>query len=194
MNRHLFLAGPSGSGKTTLLRGALGDSLREAGGFVTEAVHGPYGDFNGLALLPAAAAGGVSGFEAEQFLDCRRFPPRTDNEVFRSTGVRLLQEALWYPFALLDEIGGFELIIPQFRTTLYELLRSDLPIIGALKTPEEADAMRQALGLGDKFSRFEDELWQFLRHDKDTQILYVRSLSDEAAAEALAQWKREHLA
>ncbi len=194
MNRHLFLAGPTGSGKTTLLRGALGDSLREAGGFVTEAVHGPYGDFNGLALLPAAAAGGVSGFEAEQFLDCRRFPPRTDNEVFRSTGVRLLQEALWYPFALLDEIGGFELIIPQFRTTLYELLRSDLPIIGALKTPEEADAMRQALGLGDKFSRFEDELWQFLRHDKDTQILYVRSLSDEAAAEALAQWKREHLA
>ncbi len=194
MSRHLFLAGPSGSGKTTLLRGALGDSLREAGGFVTEAVHGPYGDFNGLALLPAAAAGGVSGFEAEQFLDCRRFPPRTDNEVFRSTGVRLLQEALWYPFALLDEIGGFELIIPQFRTTLYELLRSDLPIIGALKTPEEADAMRQALGLGDKFSRFEDELWQFLRHDKDTQILYVRSLSDEAAAEALAQWKREHLA
>lgn len=194
MNRHLFLAGPTGSGKTTLLRGALGDSLREAGGFVTEAVHGPYGDFNGLALLPAAAAGGVSGFEAEQFLDCRRFPPRTDNEVFRSTGVRLLQEALWYPFALLDEIGGFELIIPQFRTTLYELLRSDLPIIGALKTPEDADAMRQALGLGDKFSRFEDELWQFLRHDKDTQILYVRSLSDEAAAEALAQWKREHLA
>ena len=147
MNRHLFLAGPTGSGKTTLLRGALGDSLREAGGFVTEAVHGPYGDFIGLALLPAAA-----------------------------------------------EIGGFELIIPQFRTTLYELLRSDLPIIGALKTPEEADAMRQALGLGDKFSRFEDELWQFLRHDKDTQILYVRSLSDEAAAEALAQWKREHLA
>ena len=194
MNRHLFLAGPTGSGKTTLLRGALGDSLREAGGFVTEAVHGPYGDFNGLALLPAAAAGGVRCFEAEQFLDCRRFPPRTDNEVFRSTGVRLLQEALWYPFALLDEIGGFELIIPQFRTTLYELLRSDLPIIGALKTPEEADALRQALGLGDKFSRFEDELWQFLRHDKDTQILYVRSLSDEAAAEALAQWKREHLA
>ena len=28
------------------------DMVREAGGFVTEAVHGPYGDFNGLALLP----------------------------------------------------------------------------------------------------------------------------------------------
>lgn len=191
--RHLFLTGPTGSGKSTLLRAALGNSLRQAGGFVTEAVCGPHGELDGLALSPAAAAGGVSGFEAARFLDCRSFPPRTDNEVFRLTGVRLLQEATWYPFVLLDEIGGFELIIPQFRTALYELLRAELPIIGALKTPEEAEAMRQALGLGDKFCRYEDELLRFLRQDKDTQILDVRTRSDAAAVEILTRWKQEQL-
>ena len=193
MPRHLFLTGPTGSGKSTLLRSVLGDTLRLAGGFITEAVTGPRGELNGLALSPAAAAGGVAGFEPALFLDCRRFPPRTDNEVFRGTGVRLLQEAPWYPYALLDEIGGFELIIPQFRTALYELLRTDLPLVGALKTPEEADAMRRALGLGDKFSRYESELIRFLKQDKDTLILDVRSPDDAAAAEALMRWRRENL-
>ena len=72
-------------------------------------------------------------------------------------------------------------------------LRTDLPLVGALKTPEEADAMRRALGLGDKFSRYESELIRFLNQDKDTLILDVRSPDDAAAAEALMRWRRENL-
>ena len=193
MSRHLFLIGPIGSGKSTLLRSALGPALAQAGGFVTEASLGSYGELIGFTLSPASAAGGVVGFTPERFLDCSRFPPRTDNEVFRGTGVRLLQEALWYPYALLDEIGGFELIIPQFRTALYELLRTELPILGALKSPEEAEAMRQALGLGEKYRRYGEELLLFLRRDPETQILEVRSPDDPPASAALKVWVREHL-
>ncbi len=193
MSRHLILTGPTGIGKSTLLRRALGPALAQAGGLVTEAAYGSRGELVGFTLSPAAAAGGVVGFTPELFLDCSRFPPRTDNEVFRGTGVRLLREAAWYPYALLDEFGGFELIIPQYRAALYELLRSDLPILGALMTAEEAEAMRQALGLGEKYRGYEDELLRFLRQDKDTRILELRSPEDPAAAEALETWVRDYL-
>ena len=193
MTRHLFLTGPTGSGKSTLLRHTLGAALRQAGGFVTEAAFGPYGELVGFTLSPAAAAGGVAGFVPERFLDCSRFPPRVDNEVFRRTGVRLLREALWYPYALLDECGGFELIIPPFRAALYELLRSELPLVGALKTAEEAEAMRQALGLGEKYRRCEEDLLSFLRQDENTSIVELRSPGDPLAAAALERWARDYL-
>ena len=192
MTRHLFLTGPTGSGKSTLLRRSLGTALSRAGGFVTEAVRGSYGELVGFALSPAVAAGGVAGFVPERFLDCSRFPPRTDNEVFRDTGVRLLQEAVLYPYALLDEFGGFELIIPQFRSALYALFRSELPIVGALKTEAEAEAMRQALGLGEKCRGYAEELRRFLREDENTCLIEVRSPNDPLAAEAIADWLREY--
>ena len=193
MARHLFLTGPTGSGKSTLLRRALGPALRQAGGFVTEAACGSYGELVGFTLSPAAVAGGVAGFTPECFLDCRRFPPHTDNEVWRSTGVRLLEEAGWYPYALLDEFGGYELIVPQFRSALYALLRTELPILGALKTAEEAEAMRRTLGLGEKFCAYEEEFRRFLRQDADTQILELRSPEDPIAADALTDWVSKYL-
>ena len=193
MARHLFLTGPTGCGKSTLLRRALGPRLREAGGFVTEAVCGPRGELEAFTLSPAAKAGGVVGFTPERFLDCSHFPPHTDNEVFRRTGVRLLEEAPWYPYALLDEFGGFELIVPQFRTALYALLRAEQPLVGALRTAEEAEAMRQALGLGEKLHGYGEELRRFLRQDDHTQIVELRSPEDPAAAEALAHWVEENL-
>ncbi len=193
MVRRLFLTGPTGSGKSGLLREALGDRLAEAGGFVTQAQFGAYGELAGFALSPAAAAAGFPGFEAERFLDCTRFPPHTDNEVYRGTGVRLLEEAAWYPYALLDEIGGFELIIPQFRTALETLLESDLPVVGALKSEDEAEALRQALGLGDKYSAFSRALRRRLADDPDTLLLPVSAPDDSEARAALERWARAWL-
>ena len=176
MAKHVFLTGPTGSGKTTLLRRVFGPYLAQAGGFVTDAIYGSYGELCAYTL------------------DCSRFPPRTDNEVFRDTGVRLLHEAVWYPFAMLDEIGGFELIIPQFRVALYDLLCSDQPLIGALKAKEEADALRQALGLGDKCRTYLQELHRMLEKAADTQLLVIQTPQDLIQAEeVLKAWRREQL-
>ncbi len=193
MQKHLFLTGPTGVGKSTLLRRLLGDRLSEAGGFVTEADFGVYGELTGFSLSPAASAGGVTGFVSERFLDCTHFPPQTNNEVYRSTGVRLLQEARWYSFAILDEFGGFELIIPQFRTVLLDLLNSDLPILGVLKTNEESEAMRQALGLGDKYKRYSSELRRYLAQDPDTLIIGKADREDISAIPSLNVWIQEYL-
>ena len=188
MERHLFLTGPTGAGKSTVLKTALGARLCEAGGFVMRPERGTYGELTGFTLAPAAAAGGVAGFSEERFLDCTRFPPRTDNEVFRTTGVRLLEESVWYPFVLLDEIGGFELLIPQFRTALETLLRSDWPILGALKTAEEAEAMLEALGLGVKARSYVRALHRMLAEAPDVRVLTVSGPEDPKALRAVEAW------
>ena len=193
MQKHLFLTGPTGSGKSALLRRALGIRLDQAGGFVTEATWSVSGELTGFTLSPAAAACGSSSYPAELFLDCRCFPPRTDNEVFRRTGVRLLREAVWYPYVLLDEFGGFELILPEFRSALMELLSSDRPIIGALRREEEAEALRRALGLGEKYSRISRQLRDFLSQNENTLLVQTDGTEKAAAQDAVLHWIREYL-
>lgn len=188
MEKRIFLTGPQGAGKSRLIREALGGKLAWAGGFVMAAERGDSGYAEGYALCPAAAAAGVEGLEARRFLDCRVWPPVRDNEVLRGYGVQLLREAAYYPFALLDELGGFELLLPQFRQALAELLRSGLPLVGALKTPEEAEQWRQLYGLGERFTAQTDALRLWMEQDADTRILDLRDASESEALTALRAW------
>ncbi len=188
MEKHLFLTGPTGCGKTTLLRRALGGRLAEAGGLVTQARCGVHGELTGFALSPAASAAGIPGFTPETYLDCTRFPPRADTEVWRGTGVRLLEEARWYPYALLDELGGFEQIVPQFLSALEALLRTDLPVIGALLPTSEALSLRQALELGEKADARFRALRRLLEEDPNARIVEVSGPDDPRAADALRDW------
>ncbi len=187
MKRHLFLSGPAFCGKSRLIRERLGTRLQAAGGFCTELSASEDGGF-GCWLMPAAMAGGAEGYEKELFLDLRFSPPSHDSEVFRQTGVRLLEEAVWYPFAVLDEIGGIDLIIPQFRIALDSLLASELPILGVLKTREESENLRRLLGPGERFRAFSDRLHTALERDGDTEIISIGSDADSEAAEAVADW------
>jgi len=187
MKRHLFLSGPAFCGKSRLIRGLLGTRLQAAGGFCTELSASEDGSF-GCRLMPAAMAGGAEGYEKEMFLDLRFSPPAHDSEVFRQTGVRLLEEAVWYPFAVLDEIGGIDLIIPQFRLALDSLLASELPILGVLKTREESENLRRLLGPGERFCAFSDRLHTALEKDSDTEIISITGDADSEAAEAVAGW------
>ena len=192
MKKRLFLTGPSGAGKTTIIRQALGGSLAYAGGFVTERVLDEQDKLLGFDLLPAAAALSDQGFQRWRFLDYSGPQPAKDNEVFRSQGVRLLQEAEYYPFVLLDEIGGFEMLIPQFRNALAELLNSELPIIGVLKGPENAAAIKSRFGLGDKFTMLTDNLRTVLGGDEDTVVLKVKSPGDPVASRIAKAWAEEY--
>ena len=194
MKRKLFLCGPAFSGKSRLIRDALGRQLQAAGGFCTELSSDQDGGMLGCTLMPAAAAGGVEGFEKELFLDLRQFPPLHDSEVFRESGVRCLEEAEWYPFAVLDEIGGMDLIIPQFRAALENLLQSGLPVLGVVKTEEDAEQLRQLLGPGQRFREFSERLHRALQADPDTEILYIDSDAAAEAGEAVRAWAAEYAA
>ena len=192
MKKRLFLTGPSGVGKTTIIRQALGDSLAYAGGFVTERVLDEQGKLLGYDLLPAAAALSGQAYQRWRFLDYSGPKAEKDNEVFRNQGVRLLQEAEYYPFVLLDEIGGFEMLIPQFRNALAELLNSNLPIIGVLKGPENASDIKSRFSLGDKFSLLTDNLRSVLSRDGDTVLLQVKGHGDPVASRIARAWAEEY--
>ena len=192
MEKRIFLTGPTGCGKSSMLRRVLGESLSAAGGLVTERAMDEQGGFLGYELLPAASLGGVQGYRGELYLDCRSFPPAHDTEVFRTAGVRLLEEAGWYPFALLDELGGFELIIPQFRKALEELLDSDTPCVGALRSKEDAAMLRQLLGLGERYEEHVARLYQALEADGDSLVLDLGAGDAEKIEAILTAWAEEY--
>lgn len=188
MQRRLFLIGPSGCGKTTLIRSALGDKLAGAGGFVTQRALGADGRLLGFDLLPSAAAAGVEGFSPLRFLDYTTDPPTRDNEVFRGEAVRLLREAEYYPFAVLDEIGGFELVIPQFRARLAAFLSSPVPCLGVLKAPSGVEELRGRFGLGEKYSLLYDRLRAVLDADPDTLVLELSGRGEAGAERLVREW------
>lgn len=188
MEKRIFLTGSEEETRSRLIREALHEKLAWAGGFVIAAESGESGYAEGYALRPAAAAAGVEGLPSRRFLDCRSWPPQRDNEVFRVFGAELLREAALYPFAVLDEIGGYETLIPQFREALEALLQSTLPLIGALKTPEEADAWRQLFGLGERMTQQTDRLRASLASDPDTRILDLNETPEAEALAILRSW------
>ena len=192
MKKHLFLSGPIGCGKTTMINNALGEKLKLAGGFVTVRIREDDGSLIGYDMLPAAAMGGVEGFVGERFLDYSVKPPIHNNEVFRVTGVRLLREAEYYPFALLDEFGGFEIVIPEFREALLDFLSSDVPCIGVLKCFDNAQMLKKRMSLGDKYVDTLTALTNALRADPDTLVLDTTGRYDAEAQRIVAQWVAEY--
>ena len=192
MKKHLFLTGVSGIGKTTIIRQALGSAAGYAGGFITERVADGDGSVEGFDLYPAAAAIGHAGFDGQRFLDFSTTPPRKDNEVFRESAAQMLREAGFYPFVMLDEIGGFEMLIPQFRNELAQLLNSDAPIIGVIKGAENAEELRASFGLGEKFTMLTDNLRAVLANDEDTVVIEVKQRGDETAKRIVEAWVKEY--
>ena len=192
MQKHLFLTGPSGCGKSEAIRHTLGPALLSAGGFVTEHERGKDGKLQRSLLLPAAAAGGAEGFDALAYLDLRGETALHDNEVFRSEGVRLLEEAAWYPFSVLDAIGGFELLIPQFRAALAETLSAEQPLVGVLMARKDSLALCHRLGLGERVEMNIVQLWKALQADRDTLIVELAGLHRRKALRALEQWAEEY--
>ncbi len=192
MKKHLFLTGVSGIGKTTIIRQALGSAAGYAGGFITERVADGDGSVEGFDLYPAAAAIGHDGFDGLRFLDLGTTPPRKDNEVFRESAAQMLREAEYYPFVMLDEIGGFEMLIPQFRNELAQLLNSDAPIIGVIKGAENAEELRASFGLGEKFTMLTDNLRAVLANDEDTVVIEVKQRGDETAKRIVEAWVKEY--
>lgn len=192
MQRHLFLTGNVDGGKSATIIASLGAQLKYAGGYMTLGAKNGYGGIEGVDLLPAAAAADIDGLERARILSFENGTLVHNNEVFREEGVRLLQEAQYYPFAVIDEFGGFDLIIPQFREALLAVLNSDLPCIGVLMSEAVGETLRAVLGLGEKYTAFRRALKSALENDPDTLILDINGTIDENANSTIQNWIKEY--
>lgn len=177
--RRLFLTGPIGCGKSTVLEQALGENLGRCGGFLTRRYREPALHFT---------LERPDGSFRQTFLSFPEGQPRLAPEVFSRDGVRLLEGRV----LVLDEIGGLELLVPEFREALYRVLESDVPVIGVLKGAGGASAMIRRLGLTRAYEEAAGELEQFLQADGDT-CLYVCGQYDAQALALAREWVKEYV-
>ena len=181
MKRRLFLTGPIGCGKSTAIAQGLGDGRGALGGFITLR-EGPAHRPQRFWLETMGAR------ERAVFLDLTGEKPRIDLSAFSGPGVRSLQTG---PL-LLDEIGGIELLCPEFSEALEKALTGDTPVLGVIKAPESSLALARCLELTEQYLAVADRLHRLLEQDDRTEIYTCGTFDPQA--QALAElWAREYL-
>jgi nucleoside-triphosphatase THEP1 len=155
---NLFIEGPIQMGKSTVIRKVLkemfGPKLDGVAGFTSQRLTERDGQLLGFRLAPANEDISIIADPTEMDHVFKWFAPdgpHVDMRVFETTGVAYIKNALTQfesgraCIILLDEIGGHELACDTFRKALYELLDSDAPCIGVVKSPENTKRMDPTL-------------------------------------------------
>ena len=185
MKPRLFLTGPSGC--STMIRGELGDLIRQAGGFRTIRDRDENGIVRGYEIFSADGYG-----PRDRFLDMTPESPRIDLEIFSGVGLDYLRRAPERSFAVLDEIGGVELLNEEFMNELARYLRGNHPCIGVMKGPGPAGKLVEMMGLTVRYELARRALYEYLRNDPNTLLLEVTGQEDQAALDAVRQWAAEY--
>ena len=178
MKKRLFLTGPIGCGKSTAIAAALGERITQCGGFLTRRYLEPNLHFR---------LESPDGQYSKTFLEFSNGNPRMNMDVFSQLGVSLLRGNI----LVLDEIGGIELLCPDFAAALMQVLQRDIPVIGVMKGEGPAGALVEALGLSEEYTHAAARLRSLLQGDKNT-LLYECRQFDEQALHLAEQWVKEY--
>ncbi len=203
--KHLFLEGPRGCGKSTLILRELRDILPLAGGFATVRLLNEEKNICGYRQIPPAKI----SWSAENFLPMMNvmtapeetgfYPWKTDEHnrkenrsVFEIT-LPLLSPEVQPAFFLLDEIGGVELVLPEWMDSLKHLISGDVPCIGVLKSWENSRRMRTFGENAQKNDAAYRELRSFLEGSARADIFYMTEESRDAAQKKILLWRKENV-
>jgi len=178
MKRRLFLTGPIGCGKSTAIAQALGERTQRCGGFLTRRYREPQLHFT---------LESPDGQYSETFLDFPDGKPRVNMDAFSQLGVALMKGDV----LVLDEIGGIELLDPNFAAALDTVLKSSIPILGVIKGDGPAGALVEALGLTEEYEHAVSRLREQLCSDTGT-LVYKCGQFDEQALHLAEQWVKEY--
>ena len=176
MKRRLFLTGPIGCGKSTAIAKALAEKSTQCAGFLTRRYREPHLHFTLESL---------DGTYRKTFLNFANGRPEVDLSFFSS--IHLAGKVL-----ILDEIGGIELLNPDFFAALDEALNRDVPILGVLKGEGAAGALIESLGLAEEYTNAASRLRRRLESGADT-LVYQCGQYDETALLLARQWVEEFL-
>lgn len=179
MKRRLFLTGAIGCGKSTAIFSALGDRLGNCGGFLTRRHRGETLTFT---------LESPDGALREPFLEFPEGKPELHADVFSRLGKQLLEGDV----LVLDEIGGVELLNPDFMAALERALERDIPILGVIKGEGPAGALIETLGLTEEYTRAANRLRERLLRDENT-LVYTCGQFDENARRLAEAWVEEYI-
>ena len=186
MKKKLFLIGPDRSGKSDMIQSALGEHIRHAGGFVTIRERDAQGNVRSFDLMSADGSG-----QPERFWELVNGKPMSHMEVFAQRGTRLLNQAEGRPFALLDELGGVELLDDAFVRALVQLLKSGTPCIGVLRGPG-AGRVVGLMGLNLRYELARRVLVEHLKKDPHVELVHTTGLGDEKTMALVRAWVDEY--
>ncbi len=186
MKKRLFLTGPIGVGKSTAIEKALGNQMRQAGGFRTIRKRSAEGKAQGFDLVS------MDGKQCRPFLNFTTESTELDLEVFATSGAAFLRQASCAPYAVLDEIGGVELLEPEFVQALEEFLQGDTPCIGVMKGFEPASRLVRRMGLGSAYEYAHRSLYDRLQRDSDTLLLQWRGADQSENFSKIMEWVEEY--
>ena len=178
MKPRLFLTGSIGCGKSTAIAQGLGDKITQCSGFLTRRYREPNLHFR---------LESPDGQYSETFLEFSDGKPQLNLDVFSRLGVSLLRGDI----LVLDEIGGIELLDPNFAAALDTVLKRSVPILGVIKGDGPVGALVQALGLTEEYERAVSRLREQLSSDIDT-LVYECGQFDEKALYLAEQWVKEY--
>lgn len=200
MSKLLFLEGPIQTGKSTLIRNVL-ETLGEGSGvagFISQRLTAPDsndGTDDTVAFRIAPAGEPLT----RPVKDIISWPNPGEEEclakgvfkyfdkdgvtkhpkVFQGIGLSYLTKSVdSSKLILLDEIGGHELDVPEYRKALYEVLASGKPCIGVIKHPESTKRMDAGL------VELNAELHRIITDDLGGRILYF-DRNDENTSEVI---------
>lgn len=180
--KRLFLTGPIGCGKSTAIETALGNRLPCCGGFRTRRGQMKEGHPVNFVLESP------DGKSQAVFLDFSKGVPELHLEVFTDFGIPMLRGEV----LILDEIGGVELLCPEFVTALEAVLCSDIPILGVMKGEAPAGTLVKALGLTQQYTAAAHRLRRWMEKDPNT-CLYRCGHFDKTAVELAGKWVEEYI-
>ena len=186
MKPRLFLTGPSGCGKSSMIYRELGELSHRAGGFRTIRRRDESGRIVAFEICSADGYG-----PKDRFLDLTGEEPWIDLEIFDRVGVDYLRRATERRFAVLDEVGGVELLNERFMDEFARYLQGSQPCIGVVKGPGPAGKLVEMMGLSVRYELARRALHEYLRSDSDTLLVELTDTEDENALNAVREWVAE---
>ncbi len=192
MGKSLFLTGDSGEGKTTLLFHCLKSFRAVTGGFYSQRLIDENGDTAGFRLASAKEEwepvicyreGLTNIFLKRMKEGMVSFP-----EVFQNEGRRLLTVQGDNKLILMDEIGGVELLIPEFMEAVHDCMKGPKPCIGVIKSPNNFAMMMSRHGCNPSASHLRDELEETVLKNKDNQLLTFCRKDEDAVREKIIEY------
>ncbi len=184
----LFVTGPSRTGKTALLLSALAPYQTNLSGYyVTRHMQ------NGRVMAYALCEASIGEFKPDAvyngevehaFLTWEGNGRAKDLAVFDGFGTMLLKRAVGTKLALLDEIGGIEMLSDAFYEALCALLQSKTPCVGVFKSVSAFERMSRDVQSVDACAIRRKCIENLLSNDTNTRLISIsdRNVNKEIQA------------